>query len=68
MGEEAETKKLSARLKKAGYSYEQKESIHASTLKAFVREQTQAGVVLPDCFNVYVKDVAKLVAPKKKKK
>lgn len=67
MGEDVEVKKLVDRLTKAGYTFEQKESVHASTLKAFIKEQTEAGVTLPECFNVCIKDRAKLVAPKKKK-
>lgn len=64
MGEDADADKLKKRLEKAGYSYEQKEGIHASTLKAFIKEQTEAGVILPEVFNSFVQDVVKIAKKK----
>ena len=38
-----------------GYNVKQKQAVHASTLKAFVKEQIQDGKQVPnDMFGVYV--------------
>ncbi len=50
---EDEVKALETLLKDSGYAYEQKETIHASTLKAFVNEQVDQGCCPPaDCFTI----------------
>lgn len=46
--------KLLQELSSSGWSPEAKESVHASTLKSFVKEQMKAGADLPmDLFNVF---------------
>lgn len=44
-----------------------KESVHASTLKAFVKERAEAGDLPPvDLFNIFVGKIAEVAEPKKK--
>lgn len=38
-----------------GLAYDQKESVHASTLKSFVKEQMKIGVTFPPSFEIYVR-------------
>ena len=52
-------------LKQAGYEATQKESVHASTLKAFVREQIEGGEELPhDLLGVYHGQKSKIIRRK----
>jgi hypothetical protein len=46
-GEDKMAQKLRVDLEAAGYLTDQDESVHASTLKAFVREQLEQGAELP---------------------
>lgn len=44
-----------------GLDFEQKEAVHASTLKAFVKEQTRSGHSLPnDLFGIYIRRVVEI--------
>ena len=54
-GEDDKAQSAYAIFKEQGYSVDQKESVHAMTLKAFIREQVEKGGEIPrDLFNVYV--------------
>jgi hypothetical protein len=65
-GQDAEAKELQALLNAHGYSYTALRSVHPQTLKAFVRKQLEAGIIVPtDVFSVHVKRSTKIVAPKK---
>lgn len=55
-------------LKKARIAFEIRTGVHAQTLKAFVREQLQAGKQLPKAITVHVQPVAVLRAPRKSRK
>jgi len=50
-----------------GYTFEAKQSVHHSTLKAFVKSQMEDGVVFPDMFSIFIKDVAVIKPPKEAK-
>lgn len=65
--EREEAKKFLDDLKKDGFEAELKENVHAQTLKAFVREQIEAGETLPEFFTVFQGEVAQVVLPKAKK-
>lgn len=68
VGDDKKAAKLVKALEKAKLPYEQKESVHASTLSAFIREQTEAGKDLPtDLLGVFVYEAAKISKPKKVK-
>jgi hypothetical protein len=55
-GEIDQARELSRNLKDQGYEAENKDSVHAQTLKAFIREQIESGgVAVPlDLFGAYV--------------
>ena len=67
-GEEATARELKEQLAEAGVAVEMKEGVHASTLKAFVKEQIEAGTPVPAAlFSVHTPDVAKIKSPSPKK-
>jgi len=54
-GEEQRAEQCCNILQEAGYDYTNKKSVHPSTLKAFVREQIEAGRELPlDILGVFI--------------
>ena len=60
-GEEDNATDLYKRLRDEGQAPMQKSGVHASTLKAFVKEQIQKGIDLPqDKFGVYVTNKVKI--------
>lgn len=57
----ADIQRLASAMKVDGLLPEIKESVHASTLKAFVREGMKEGIDIPlETFGVFVKKVAKI--------
>lgn len=64
----ADAKELMEDLKSEGFDVALEESVHHSTLKAFAKEQLEAGTPLPDLFTVFVGEKAKITLPKVKKK
>lgn len=66
-GDDEQATKLETLLAEQELDFERKEGVHASTLKAFVKEQTEGGVTLPDVLGVFVGRVAKITKPKVKK-
>jgi len=52
-GKDEESREAVKLLADAGFSVEQKESIHASTLKAFVKEELESGTQFPDTFTIF---------------
>lgn len=57
--------KLRATLQKHGISYVEKESVHHSTLKAFVKEQLALGVKVPRTeFGIFEYRYAKVIRPR----
>ncbi len=62
-------KELLEYLRVKAFGYEDKESVHHSTLTAFVREQVEAASNLPqELFQVFIGRKAKIIVPKKKEK
>lgn len=60
-GEMEMVKRCMATLKKAKFDAQADESIHHSTLKAFVKERIEAGQPIPqDLFGVFVGNIAKI--------
>lgn len=67
--------KFAWELQSDGYAAVLDESVHAQTLKAFVREQTEQNerlpkeerVEFPPCFTIFIGDQAKIILPKGKK-
>lgn len=57
-GDDEKARKIIASLEKKGYSFETARGVHPMTLKAYVREQLEAGAQLPECLGVYQRDVA----------
>lgn len=53
-GEDEEAKVARLALEGIGVEVADEERVHPQTLKAFVREQTESGVDLPDSMNVFV--------------
>ena len=54
-GEDHDALTLMGQLKELKYDYENKKSVHPSTLKAFVREQIERGKTLPlDMFGIHI--------------
>ena len=54
-GEDHEALTLMGKLDELKFDYENKKSVHASTLKAFVREQIERGKTLPlDLFGIHI--------------
>jgi|ERR1700761_1044933 len=69
MGEEEATQQLKVTLTEAHIPYEQKEDVHASTLKALVAELYEKGVEFPEkVFGAFHKKVAKIETSKPRKK
>jgi hypothetical protein len=67
-GEKKEAEELAWRIGNMGYNTTYKESIHAQTLKAFLREQLSAGKDVPlDLFGARPVWTAKIGLPNKKK-
>jgi hypothetical protein len=64
--EREEAKKFKQDLLADGFNASLDESVHHSTLKAFVKEQIEQGVVLPDLFTVFIGERAEITLPKKK--
>lgn len=68
-GENAKAAEAIKALEEAGYSAAMKQSIHAATLKAFVKERLEAGDKIPhDLFGIFPFEVAKITEAKKAKK
>ena len=66
-GQDDEAKQLMDLLNDRGYSYQNKRSVHPSTLKAFVKNCLEDGVAIPfDLFSVYVEKIAKIDLPRKR--
>lgn len=66
-GLDKEALKLKTMLNKAKIIFEEKESIHPQTLKAFVKEQMESGKDFPgQLFGAYSGNVTKIVTPKTK--
>jgi hypothetical protein len=64
-GDDEKAKKVAELLEGANIVYTQKESVHAQTLKAFVKGEIEKGEELPmDLFSVYIGNRAKLIPPK----
>lgn len=63
MGEDEKAVDLMKRLTDEGYAPEEKESVHASTLKAFVTEMLTKGEDLPDAISVHRRNVADMKIP-----
>ena len=61
-----EAKKFKQDLLADGFNAVLDESVHHSTLKAFVKEQIEQGVVLPELFTVFIGERAEITLPKKK--
>lgn len=53
-GEGGAAEQLKDLLCTVGFSYAEKEEIHASTLNSFATEMVETGQSLPDFFNVYI--------------
>jgi hypothetical protein len=65
-GQDEYAKKAMDLLADEGFSYHDKQQVHPQTLRAFVREQIEAGRELPmEEFSVHVKQIAKLNKEKK---
>jgi hypothetical protein len=65
-GEDAIAQKFLKDLEKKKLNFEDRETVHAQTLKAFIREQMEAGHDLPhELLGVYVGNVTKLTLPSK---
>lgn len=60
MGEDDEAAAALAALKEIGVSAEDKQSIHASTLAAWVRERLEEGKTIPEMVGVFRQRVAKI--------
>lgn len=58
--EDGSADSLVKHLEEAGYQPKRKESVHYQTLRAFAREQTEAGIALPPVIGVHVIQKAKL--------
>jgi hypothetical protein len=69
-GEEDRAKAFMDLLKAGGFEdYDQKRSVHAGTLKAYVKTELEKGVDMPrDVFSIHEKSVAKVKAAKAAKK
>ena len=65
MGEDKDAVNLKEQIQKLGLVCAEKEDVHYQTLKAFVGEQHQKGVNLPDEFGVHVANKTKIVQKKK---
>jgi len=66
MKEDKKALALLKTLRKNGYDSTHKESIHGGTLKAFVREQLEAGKTIPTFFEIFEYREAKVERPKEK--
>jgi hypothetical protein len=64
---EREALKLAKRLKSEGLSPGLKESVHHSTLNAFLSEKLEEGVSIPKSFNLFEQRIAKFKAVKSRK-
>lgn len=64
MGQDKDAKAFAATLKKMKQPFEQTESVHSSTLQAFVREQLAKGTNLPACIGVAKITKAAIKVPK----
>lgn len=64
-GEDDKANKLKQKLHEAGYTVDHKESVHAQTLGAFVREQIERGEEVPaDLLGVFEYNLTKISNPK----
>ena len=64
-GDSASTKKIESALNKLKIFFEKKEGVHAMTLKALFKEQSEAGKTLPDkYFKTFVGNITKITATK----
>lgn len=67
MGERENAERVEASLSDAGVDYNSKVSVHASTLKAFVKSEIEAGRALPmDLLGVYMGETVKIKTSKGK--
>lgn len=72
-GEDKKAEKLKTQLDKLNFQYQDTESVHSQTLKAFVREQVEAIAETPadkeafpmKLFNVFIGKTTKIEVPKK---
>jgi hypothetical protein len=68
-GEEAKAKEAEKLLREKGFTPDVGDSVHAQTLKSFVKERMEAGDNIPlATFGVFEFKEAKITLPKKKKK
>lgn len=68
-GDEAKAKEAEKLLREKGFSPDVGDSVHAQTLKSFVKERMEAGDQIPlATFGVFEFKEAKITLPKKKKK
>jgi hypothetical protein len=68
-GQDDEAAEVIAEANDKGLSPEQKESVHAMTLTAFVKEQMEKGSKIPmELLGVFEYDLTKIAAPKKRKR
>ena len=64
-GEKQEAERLAKSLVADGFDFEEKEDVHASSLKAFVKERMRDGSEVPlDDLGLYAGSVAKITVPK----
>lgn len=64
-GQEAEAKEVVSKLTSDGYTPEEKEGVHPSTLKAFAKERLEKGEQLPmELFSCFTYQEAKIKQPK----
>jgi len=67
-GQAEAASKLKETLREQGYSFESKDSVHASTLKALVKRRIEAGQEIDFAlFSIHVQDEARVERPKEKK-
>lgn len=61
MGEEKDAVKAKETLAAANVPFKEKEDVHASTLKSFVKDQYEAGLTFPEkLFGAFTKTIAKI--------
>lgn len=66
-GESEEASRAVALLDEAGFAVEMSETVHAATLKSFVKERLEAGDNIPvDVFGIFDSKIAKFTKPKRK--
>ena len=64
-GEKQEAERLAQSLVADGFDFEEKEDVHAGSLKSFIKERMRDGSEMPlDDLGLYAGSVAKITAPK----